>query len=513
MIKHLSKQGDPATGTVYTSDLVAKQMVTTALQARLATEMNKKPQLHDYFEGNISQEIGLKLNSILRSLTYLDPSAGLGVFMKNILEVLINVHSHYGERLEKTWVSTHITGCDIHPPANEIVHDGYRLNIQSQDYFWYKHKADIIIGNPPYVRQEILEAKYKSEIHFSIKQYYSDLSISKRSDLYLYFLLKAIHDLKRNGICTFIVPNTWLDNDYGKSLRELLRTTIEMVSIQDSITKHFEVDVNTIILTIRKKIPGQSFLVEKDRKKEIHSNNQLPPSELGWSGYLLRSPAWLRRILADSARLTTLGKLFSISTGVITGNNLRYYSNKISKNCLPCIKSPRETNTILFNKEDAIYWIQTKNTPYRLKKAPILWTDLRGGKHLVVWNKDNLYFEHTFYGLTPHGKDITSMLAILNSSWVWLMVELFGRRNLGGGAIRLVKSGIGNIPYPKIANLEIPSTFLTRRIENWCTELEMPDRQFVDQQIFSQLHLDDYYPQMMKLLKQLMKERMRKATT
>ena len=143
-------------------------------------------------------------------------------------------------------------------------------------------------------------------------------------------------------------------------------------------------------------------------------------------------------------------------------------------------------------------------------RAPLLWVDLRGSRHLVAWNRDNLPFEHTFYGLTPlDNSSLSAWAMLLNSTWVWLMVELFGRKSLGGGAIRLVKSDLLKLPLPAIDrfNLSDNDTFLNRPIRPWREELKQPDRRQLDLNIFTAMGLADRYNDIIELTQRLMQQR------
>ncbi|MEM1558287.1 MAG: hypothetical protein QXG12_06815 [Thermoproteota archaeon] len=80
-----------------------------------------------------------------------------------------------------------------------------------------------------------------------------------------------------------------------------------------------------------------------------------------------------------------------------------------------------------------------------IKKAPILWTDLRWEKHLCYLNLDNVLFEHLFYGINPKESNlVNSLCGYLNSTITWLLVEILGRVDLGQGAIRLVGVDLKN---------------------------------------------------------------------
>jgi len=74
---------------------------------------------------------------------------------------------------------------------------------------------DVVIGNPPYVRQEGL-SKFKD---YFKKKYLTYHSIA---DLYVYFFEKSYSLLNKDGIFSFIVSNKWLRANYGENLRRWL---------------------------------------------------------------------------------------------------------------------------------------------------------------------------------------------------------------------------------------------------------------------------------------------------
>ncbi len=77
---------------------------------------------------------------------------------------------------------------------------------------------DIILGNPPYVRQENLK---KEEKQYFTNTYKQTGNIS--ADLYIYFYEKAFELLKPYGILGFITPNKWFKTKYGSELRAFLK--------------------------------------------------------------------------------------------------------------------------------------------------------------------------------------------------------------------------------------------------------------------------------------------------
>jgi len=75
---------------------------------------------------------------------------------------------------------------------------------------------DVVIGNPPYVRQESLA---------DFKDYFRDLYTSyiSSADLYVYFIEKGVNLLRPNGLYSIIVSSSFMKATYGKGLREFIR--------------------------------------------------------------------------------------------------------------------------------------------------------------------------------------------------------------------------------------------------------------------------------------------------
>jgi type I restriction-modification system DNA methylase subunit len=75
---------------------------------------------------------------------------------------------------------------------------------------------DIILANPPYVRQELL-GDYKD----LLKPIYPEVH-NGTADLYVYFYARAHQLLKNSGVSCFISSNKWLRAGYGEKLRQHL---------------------------------------------------------------------------------------------------------------------------------------------------------------------------------------------------------------------------------------------------------------------------------------------------
>jgi len=140
---------------------------------------------------------------------------------------------------------------------------------------------DIVIGNPPYVRQEMIapplldpkafggensmrwkdqKKAYKEKLQQSVAAAWprffrykpGSLDFRKldgKSDLYIYFYLHGLALLNPRGSFCFITSNSWLDVGYGADLQEFLLNHSHVKLILDNEKKRSfaSADVNTII--------------------------------------------------------------------------------------------------------------------------------------------------------------------------------------------------------------------------------------------------------------------------
>lgn len=101
-------------------------------------------------------------------------------------------------------------------------------------------KCDFIIGNPPYIRSV--------NIKRDIRERNSKLlnSVTLGCDLYVSFIDQALNLINSNGVVCFICPDRWLQNSYGKLLRQRIFNNFTLDAM---ITLHgidvFERQVNS----------------------------------------------------------------------------------------------------------------------------------------------------------------------------------------------------------------------------------------------------------------------------
>jgi hypothetical protein len=134
--------------------------------------------------------------------------------------------------------------------------------------FGVENDFDIVIGNPPYVRQE----KIKPIKPILRKQNYE--VFTPKADLYVYFYEKGYRLLKEQGILAYITSNKWMRAEYGEKLRKFLKEKTAVLEIIDfSGYRVFKQTVDTNILIFRKEKSSKEhvfrFLEVKDDSKNI----------------------------------------------------------------------------------------------------------------------------------------------------------------------------------------------------------------------------------------------------
>ncbi|MGQ3683764.1 MAG: Eco57I restriction-modification methylase domain-containing protein [Candidatus Loosdrechtia sp.] len=153
---------------------------------------------------------------------------------------------------------------EVKRKIKEPGHKPFVWDIDFAEIFGDKGGFDIVIGNPPYVRQEKIAPpnKLKAEVTLEDKREYKERlfdsvhahfpciqKIDKKSDYYIYFYFNGMALLNDKGTFCFITSNSWLDVGYGKDLQEFLLKYCHIKAIYDNQSKRsFEhADVNTII--------------------------------------------------------------------------------------------------------------------------------------------------------------------------------------------------------------------------------------------------------------------------
>ncbi len=205
----------------------------------------------------------------LKGIKICDPACGSGAFLNQALRFLVAEHerlrhdiARFGdltayEEIEKEILERNLYGVDINEEACEIARLSLWLStarpgrpltklsstIRSGDslvddpavsdraFDWQAAFPevfadggfDVVVGNPPYVRQERLAPSLKSWL----KERYAVWHGS--ADLYVFFVERGIGLLNERGKFSFIFPNKWMRASYGRPLRRWRRSSISAI--------------------------------------------------------------------------------------------------------------------------------------------------------------------------------------------------------------------------------------------------------------------------------------------
>lgn len=343
------------------------------------------------------------LTAALRDVTICDPALGAGAFVVAMLRLLGTVHERLGNAdsavFRRSAVVRQLHGFDIDHFALQVArlrvwcellatdaaplplpdlerqlragdalvpragrdvaaasllpHSDCRLHCDNNLERWpiasEQPGFDIVIGNPPYLRQERLAGAVGIDKQKLRRMYrhLTGVAIAGQADLYVYFFLRGLLLTRERGVICYVTPNSWLDASYGAGLRSALakHSTLRTVIESRAARSFAQAEINTVITLLERGCGPDSDhmfvacahpLVEYDRvalAQRIACGQssaslritRVAPERLQrdghpWGGILLRAPDVYRRVI-EQACLAPLSSMAHIRRGVTTGAN------------------------------------------------------------------------------------------------------------------------------------------------------------------------------------------------
>ena len=373
---------------------------------------------------------------------------------------------------------------------------------------------DVVIGNPPYVRQEKIK-----DLKPTLKKRYT--CYTGTADLYVYFYERGLQLLSANGIHTFICSNSWLDVNYGAPLQKyLLDNTAGAVICHSEAEREFEsAAINTIVSILQNGTPDtnaqlrfltfKTFIgdpdIENRRERtrtytELRQEGTREDTYTGdkWGGKYLRAPDIYWTLLEKGKdKLVRLGNIAEVRRGFTTGANEFFYLDAeriqewgIEMEYLkPVIKSPRECKSIRVDPRqlqfklfmchadraalagtaalEYIAWGESQGFHQRPScRSRARWwqsTNESGNSifvkeanetSAVFYNPDNYLVDcRLYYANLPN-----DILLFLNSAIGAMFFEFYNRAGLGGGARSMMVSDYKNVPTLVNADVDEKTT-------------------------------------------------------
>jgi hypothetical protein len=309
----------------------------------------------------------------LKNIKIVDPACGSGAFIVAAFEYIYPEYKRVNERiselsgqstfldLNKEILNYNLFGVDINEESIEItklslwlvtaekgkpletLDDnflvgnslGFENPAPNSDFYWKGNFPevfnqggfDIVLGNPPYVRQELL-AEYKEWLFENSSVYHGVI------DLYAYFFELGINILKDNGKLAFISSNTFFKTSSGKSLRRFIseNTMIEDIIDFGDLQVFEGVTTYTAIISLKKSKVKEQHEIKISKIHDTlpddlinYFNNhfvKLKQTSLSVIGWSLEDQAVLDLKLKITANHKTIEEKFgSPNRGVLTGCN------------------------------------------------------------------------------------------------------------------------------------------------------------------------------------------------
>ena len=386
--------------------------------------------------------------------------------------------------------------------------------------FGVKNGFDIVLGNPPYIRQESIR-EFKP--HF--KQNYQ--VFTGTADIYTYFYEKGFNLLSATGHLCYITSNKWMRAKYGEKLRYFFKNNTKLQQIIDFEGKQIfaNATVDTNILLCSKTGDNKKFTYQKQLPDSKNSLFTMAISDLSDNAYTLQPPA----ILALKKKIEQIGTPLKewdikIYRGVLTGFNEAFIIDTAKKDEL-IAKDPKSAEIIkpilrgrdikayehhwaglwLINSHNnppvnidgypAIkahleqYYPQLKKrqdkgiTPYNLRNCAYL---AEFEKEKIVWQrvtkqpmfclvKSDIFIQDSMAFITTN-ENTNYLMAILNSKLIKLFVEMFVHK-YGNTGYLLSNQYVEQLPIPKISTtaqqpfIELVNQILTAKKNNETTAL------------------------------------------
>ena len=354
---------------------------------------------------------------------------------------------------------------------------------------------DLVVGNPPYVRQELipdaLMALYRARYQ----------TIYDRADLYVPFLERSLSLLAPDGQLGCICADRWMKNRYGGRLRALVAEGFHLkvyVDMVDTPAFQSAVIAYPAITVIAR---GRGSLTRVAHRPEISPTaltqlasqltTELLPSDLaavrtltdiaqGQEPWLLEAPdqlALVRRLERDFPSLEQVG--CNVGIGVATGLDKIFIGRYTDLDVEDDRKLPLVTTKDIASgmvqwqglgvvnpfaddgglvdlaqysrlrqyltihrpiiaarhiaQKNPAAWYRTIDRIYPVLAATpkLLIPDIKGAAH-IVYEPGRLYPHHNLYYITSTAWDLRALQAVLRSGIARLFVAIYSTRMRGG---------------------------------------------------------------------------------
>jgi Eco57I restriction-modification methylase/TaqI-like C-terminal specificity domain len=459
--------------------------------------------------------VGYRVDQPLEQLRLLEPSIGQGDFLLPAIDRLLTAWRNGPDQDDIAVLRDAIRGVELHQDTfahtrqlviDRLLQHGIPINAAEQladtwliagDFLLAElpGRFDVVIGNPPYVRQERIPDALMAEYRARYRTIYD------RADLYVPFIERSLLLLEEGGQLGFICADRWMKNRYGGPLRALVAERFHLkVYVNMVDTPAFQSDVIAYpAITIIAREPGTATRIAYRPEVSAEAltalaalltTDHLPPGAqnvravkgvaAGAEPWILEAPdqlALVRRLEASFPALEEAG--CKVGIGVATGADQAFIGpydamdveddrklrlamtrdivtgevrwrglgviNPFADDggLVPLEQYPR-LRAYLEVRREAIArrhvaqkaptgWYRTidRITPSLATRPKLLIPDIKGGAH-IVYEPGELYPHHNLYYIVSDTWDLWALQAVLRSGIARLFVATYSTRMRGG---------------------------------------------------------------------------------
>lgn len=377
---------------------------------------------------------------------------------------------------------------------------------------------DFVVGNPPYVRPELIPVPLLAEYRSRYQTMYD------RADIYIPFIERSLTALSAGGNLGFICADRWMKNRYGGPLRSLVAERFHLkvyVDMVDTPAFHSDVIAYPAITIISREGGGATRIAHRpsiDRAtlttlagllsaptlpKDAGPVRELARVTNGAEPWLLESSdqmALIRRLEGAFPLLEEAG--CKVGIGVATGADKAFIGNFDALDVEPDRKLPLVTTKDIMTGEvqwrgqgvinpfaesgglvdldryprlrrylearreviagrhcaqkAPANWYRTidRITPALAARPKLLIPDIKGEAH-IVFESGELYPHHNLYYVTSDDWDLRALQAVLLSAVSRLFVATYSTK-MRGGFLRFQAQYLRRIRIPRWADVPEP---------------------------------------------------------
>jgi adenine-specific DNA-methyltransferase len=242
-----------------------------------------------------------------------------------------------------------LVACELNPSEAEKARDrgrqlkGITTEIHTGDFLeWFLNQPegrapfDAVLGNPPFVRYQYLDAKQQTLAEQVFQQF--DLHFTRHTNAWVPFIVASLALLKPGGRLAMVVPAELLHVLHAKSLRKFLLAQCATLLVIDPEHLWFQETLQGVVLLLAEKRVKTNHTAARIAFRPVASRDQLriPPQKHFeraefFAGSVLNGK-WMLGLLTSRERtlvkelsrhpqIKRFGEIASVDVGIVTGAN------------------------------------------------------------------------------------------------------------------------------------------------------------------------------------------------